>query len=138
MTSSITIVLVHGAGTGPWVWGRVVQALSVPTLAIQFPGRVTPTTPDEGAAEVVTQLDERGLSSVLLVLHSVAGVLAPGLAARLGHRMRKCVFLAAVIPPNGGSFVDTLSFPERLIIKVLFRLNRNGLKPSAAMIRREL
>jgi hypothetical protein len=44
----------------------------------------------------------------------------------------------SVIPPPGGAFVDVLPLPNRLILRLLFKLKRRGLKPSAAMIRREL
>lgn len=138
MADHSTIILLHGAGTGAWVWQRVLDTLDVPALALDVPGRSAGVTPDSCAAELMDEIDRRDLSSVVLVLHSLAAVLAPGLAGRLGSRLTNCVFVSGIIPPEDGAFVDALPLPNRLILRVLFKLNRRGLKPSAAMIRREL
>lgn len=133
-----TILLLHGAGTGAWVWERVVPDLSAPALALDVPSRSEGATPDSCTDALVRDLNDRQVGSVLVVLHSLAGVLAGPLASRLGSRLRHVVFVGAVIPRSGGSFVDELPFPNRLILKTLFFFNRSGLKPSAGMIRREL
>jgi len=133
-----TILLLHGAGTGAWVWERVVPILSAPALALDVPSRLKGVTPDLCADQLVRDLDDRHVGHVLLVVHSLAGVLAGPLASRLGPRLRHMVFVGAVIPRSGGSFVDELPLPNRLIVNTLFFFNRSGLKPSASMIRREL
>ena len=133
-----THVLLHGAGTGPWVWDRVARALPRRALALDVPSRVAGVTPDSCADRLMSELDARNIGSVILVLHSLAGVLAAPLVARLGSRLRHIVFVAAVIPRPGGSFVDALPLPNRFILRLLFLFHRNGLKPSPAMIRREL
>lgn len=138
MESETTIVFLHGAGTGAWVWERVVKALSTPAVALDIPAEIDGATPENCARMLVAELDQKSIGSVVLVLHSLAGVLVSGLAERLGARLKQCVFVAAVIPPSGGSFVDALGFVDRLILRVLFKLNPRGLKPSAAMIRRQL
>ena len=130
-----TIVLLHGAGTGAWVWERVQASLQTSSLALDIPCRVAGATPDGCAAAIVSELDRRGVAEVVMVLHSLSGVLAAGLARRLGPRLKSCVFVASVIPPNGGAFVDALGFINRSILRILFRLNPRGLKPSAKMIR---
>jgi pimeloyl-ACP methyl ester carboxylesterase len=138
MSDKTTIVFLHGAGTGAWVWERVINELSVPAIALDVPGRSPEATPERCADALVAELDQRGIGPVILALHSLAGVLAPGLAARLGDRVKRSVFVAAVIPPSGGSFVDALGFMNRLILRVLFKFNPKGLTPSPAMLRAEL
>jgi pimeloyl-ACP methyl ester carboxylesterase len=133
-----TMVLLHGAGMGPWVWQRVIDRLDTPAVALDYPGRVAGATPAECAAAVVAELDRRKIGDVVLVMHSLAGVLSRGLSTRLGDRLQRCIFISAVIPPAGGSFVDALGFVNRMVLRALFRLNPAGLKPSPAMIRREL
>ena len=123
---------------GAWVWDRVINELPLPALALDVPGRVDGVTPDSCAVALVAELDRKGVDSAILVLHSLAGVLAPGLAARLGARLKRIVYVAAVIPPSGGSFVDALGFVNRVVLRLLFKFNQKGLKPSPAMIRREL
>ncbi len=138
MDSQPTVVFLHGAGTGAWVWDRVTQALDRPAIALEVPGRTVGATPDGCASQLVEQLYRQGIGSVTVVLHSLAGVLAPALAARLWSRLSHCIFVSAVIPPAGQSFIDTLGIANRLILRVLFAFNRGGLKPSPAMIRNEL
>ena len=135
MSNKTTVVFLHGAGTGAWVWERVMNELSVPAIALDVPGRSTGATPQNCAEALVAELDQRGIDSVILVMHSLAGVLAPGLVARLGARVKRCIFVAAVIPPSGGSFVDALGFVNRQILRVLFNLNPKGLAPSPEMLR---
>jgi pimeloyl-ACP methyl ester carboxylesterase len=116
----------------------VIDRLREPGVALDVPGRTPGVTPDSCAAELVREIDRRDLSSVVLVLHSLAGVLAPGLSRRLGGRLVRCVFVSAVVPPSGGAFVDALPLANRLILRLLFTLKPRGLKPSPSMIRREL
>lgn len=138
MSNKTTVVFLHGAGTGAWVWERAMNELPVPAIALDVPGRSAGATPEGCVDALVAELDQRGIDSVILVMHSLAGVLAPGLAARLGARVKRCIFVAAVIPPSGGSFVDALGFVNRFILRILFKLNPKGLTPSPEMLRAEL
>ncbi len=133
-----TLILLHGADTGAWVWERVLQKLTVPAVALDLPGRGRSITPDECAAALGTELNSRGIDSVIIVLHSLSGVLTSGLHARLGARLKRCIFLSAVIPPSKGSFVDALGFLNRFILRILFKFNSKGLKPSPSTIRNEI
>ncbi len=138
MSANTTIVFLHGAGMGAWVWERVINELPASAIALDVPSRSREATPERCADALVAELNHREVGSVILVMHSLAGVLAPSLAARLGDRLKRCIFVAAVIPPSGGSFVDALGFVNRLILRVLFKLNPKGLTPSPAMLRTEL
>lgn len=133
-----TIVFLHGAGTGGWIWNRVAEELPFPSVALDVPGRTPDATPHRVADQIVEQLDRRGVDSVSLVLHSLAGVLASGLADRLGTRIEGLVYVSAVVPPEGKRFVDSFGLMNRTVLRLLFRFNSRGLKPSPAMIRREL
>lgn len=138
MKNQPTFIFLHGAGTGAWVWDRVISALPVSSIALDVPGRKIGATPDSCSAEIFAELERRGVDSVVLVLHSLSGVLTAGLASKLGSRLKGCVFISAVIPPHGGSFVDALGVVNRVIIRALFKFNPKGLKPSPKMIRNEL
>jgi len=131
-------VLLHGAGMGSWVWDRTIASMTTPAIALDVPGRNPDATPDVCAARLVAQIDAAAVDDVVLVVHSLSGVLVPSMARLLGPRLRHVVYVSAVIPAPGRSFVDTIGFPGGLVLRVLFRFNRSGLVPSESMIRSEL
>ncbi len=133
-----TAILVHGAGVGPWIWDRVIEQTARSALALAVPGREPGATPDGCAARLAAEIDAAGIEEVVLVVHSLAGVLVPAMAERLGSRLRHVVYVSAVIPAAGTAFVNAIGFPAGLLLRVLFRFNRSGLVPSEKMIRREL
>ena len=107
-SSAATIVLVHGAGHGPWAWERVVDALEprgVPTVLVD---RRRPTAPDrrvigdlhENARLVRAALDATP-GPLVLVGHSAGGPIITEAAA--GHRrVRSLVYLCASMPDEEG------------------------------------
>ena len=133
-----TFVLLHGAGVGAWVWDKVRAEMSTRSLALEVPGRRPGVTPDACAAELVAELNGRAVEGVVLVVHSLAGVLVPALAQRLKLRLHRCIYVSGVVPPNGRAFVDAFPLVSRLVLRSLFRFNPNGLTPSPKMIEKEL
>ncbi|MGH8078794.1 MAG: alpha/beta fold hydrolase, partial [Lysobacter sp.] len=93
--SEITTVLLHGAGTGAWVWEPVINQMTSPVVALDVPSRHAGATPDGCAAVLVAELDRRGIDRVVLVVHSLAGVLVSALASRLEPRLKQCVYVGA-------------------------------------------
>ncbi len=107
-----TVVLVHGAGHGPWCWERVVAALEprgVPTVLVDR--RRAPR--EDGAADrrVIGDLHENARlvraaldatpGSLVLVGHSAGGPIITEAAA--GHpRVRRLVYLCASMPAEDG------------------------------------
>jgi pimeloyl-ACP methyl ester carboxylesterase len=140
------VVLLHGAGVGPWIWDRTRKHLHAESLVLTYPGRQSQATPETCAEAIAAELSRTASANtnpntndeIIIVLHSLAGVLAGPLAARLGGRLKKVVLLSAIVPSPGKTFAQALGFPARLVLPILFRLNSKGLKPSPAMIRNEL
>jgi len=134
-----TLVFLHGAGTGAWIWDCVLDRLPAPCASLDLPSRTPGATPETCADRLVETLEKQEVSQRLVfVLHSLAGVLAAPLAVRLGKRMHGCIYVGAVVPRAGQSFAQTLGFPARVVLPLLFRMHPDGLRPSAAMIRKEL
>jgi pimeloyl-ACP methyl ester carboxylesterase len=127
------IVLVHGACSHSGCWAPTVAALAagapnVPVLAVDLPGRGRSPVPLAGVTvggcvdEVVRQIEDATVGDVVLVGHSLAGVILPGVATLLGPgRVRRLVFVTCAVPPDGGSVVDVLRGPLRAIAAVAGR-----------------
>jgi pimeloyl-ACP methyl ester carboxylesterase len=61
---------------------------------------------------VVADVGEAKFDDVVIVGHSMAGLTAPGVVAKLGAaRVRELIMIAAFVPPQGLSVVDTLGGP---------------------------
>jgi pimeloyl-ACP methyl ester carboxylesterase len=137
--SKAALVLVHGASHAGDCWEPTVAALreiapDVQVLAVDLPGRrsnpgdLGNLTIDDCVASVVDQIDAAGLDEVVIVGHSMAGIIVPGVVARLGAaRVRRLVMLAACVPPDGCTVLDTLNgVLRRLVVRAA---RRNGSSP---------
>src|SRR3978361_1360832 len=116
------LVLVHGGAHAGDCWDLVVAELAcrepkLRVLAVDPPGRGR--SPANLAASsiagwvesVVAQLDGASLHDVVIVGHSLGGGIVPGVVARLGAARVREMILAAFIPPQGSSVVETLRGP---------------------------
>ena len=116
-----TFVLVHGAFQGGWVWHPVASLLQKGNHSVY-----TPTL--TGVGERVHLLEEsidldtyirditnvihfESLSDVILVGHSYAGMIITAVADKLPSKISHLVYLDAVVPEAGKSFLD-LAGPE--------------------------
>ena len=109
-------VLVHGAWHGAKCWERVTPLLTQAGYAVH-----TPTLPGQGerAAEISTDItldthiasvceyiESRNLRNVVLVGHSYGGVVITGVADRIAPRLKRLVFLDALIFDSGQSLAS--------------------------------
>ncbi len=131
MTRSFAL-LVHGGMHGAWCWEKVIPHLRHRTIAIDLPGRPgagkQPPTLDGFAEAVVDAInDEPG--DAVIVAHSLAGIVASAAAERAPGKIRKIVFVAAVIPPSGLCFWDMLPAPLRWFGKFLLSGDKTTIMP---------
>lgn len=105
-------LLVHGMSHGGWAWDRLAQRLERDGHRV-----VAPDLPGHGrraherrrasvaayARAVADAAIQAGLSRAIVVGHSMAGLILPGVAALVPARVRRLVFLAAVVLPHGRS-----------------------------------
>jgi pimeloyl-ACP methyl ester carboxylesterase len=106
-------VLVHGAWHGGWCWGRVAERLRAvghpvftPTLT-GLGDRAHLIAPHVGLAthveDVVATLEMEDLSDVVLVGHSFGSAVISGVADARADRIRRLVFLDALLLQSGQS-----------------------------------
>ncbi|MDN3059774.1 alpha/beta hydrolase [Streptomyces sp. SRF1] len=111
-----TFVLVHGGWRGGWTYRRTVDLLRglghtvfAPSLAGSgehhhlLSGDISLST---HITDIVHLIEFEDLTSVVLVGHSYGGMVITGVADRVPDRIRELVYLDAVVPTDGQSFLD--------------------------------
>jgi hypothetical protein len=93
-------------------------------IAIDLPGRgavdgdLASLNLEACATSVLGQIEQRvgAHRSLVLIGHSLAGVVIPGVVHRLGEkRVKKVIFVACCVPPTGKSVIDTIPRVVRLL-----------------------
>jgi pimeloyl-ACP methyl ester carboxylesterase len=118
-----TFLLMHGGGMGGWTWKfmrEILEAKGHKVFTPTFTGfgeRIHLIGRDVGnethVTDIVNVLHYEDLTDVILVAHSYAGTIAPGVLAQAGDRIRRVIFLDAIIPHAGERIVSLLGFaPE--------------------------
>jgi pimeloyl-ACP methyl ester carboxylesterase len=121
----LAFVLIHGGGLDTWVWERMIPLLDYPALAVRraAPGtNLNRLTITDSAKYIQSQIESTGFSRVILVAHSIGGVLAPVVATLLPQRVAHIVFVSANIPPEGNSAISIFSPSQRFGMAMWLRL----------------
>jgi pimeloyl-ACP methyl ester carboxylesterase len=115
---SANFVLVHGGGHGGWCWQRVARRLrdggadvSTPTLT-GFGERshldVATVTFETFVTDIVNVFTFEDLHDVVLVGHSMGGVIVPRVAEVVPDRIRRVVWLAGAVTADGESLIEAV------------------------------
>jgi pimeloyl-ACP methyl ester carboxylesterase len=125
------IVFVHGGKHDSRYWQPTMDAIArrqpkVRQLAVDLPGR-RGMPGDMSLAgcvkSAVEQIGAADMGTVVLVGHSLAGVTVPGIAGELGaSRVERIVAVSCCVPPQGKTTADTVSWPTRLVARLLERV----------------
>lgn len=112
-----TFLVCHGAWTSGAMWDRKM----VPTMASAGHDLIAPTYTGLGERahlaspevdlelhirDIVEVIRFRDLTDVVLVGHSYGGMVATGVADRVGDRVAQLIYLDAWVPANGQSLLD--------------------------------
>lgn len=114
-----TLVLVHGSGHTARVWAQLRAHLQHRSIAVNVPGRADRVAPiaevalDAAVTSLAADVEQSTKEPLVLVGHSSGGIMLPGLAARLGERVRHLVFVAGLCAPHGEVVMSTVR-PEAL------------------------
>ena len=111
--SKQTIVIVHGAWGGGWAFKKVESLLRQKGFDVYRPqltgqgDRVHLARPDIGLNthidDVVNTILYEDLRDIVLVGHSYGGMVISGVADRVPDRIRRLVYLDAMVPNDGES-----------------------------------
>jgi pimeloyl-ACP methyl ester carboxylesterase len=94
------------------MWDEVIEHLDHDALAVDLPGRrykpadLGTVTRRDWIQSVWEDIEAAGLDDVVLVGHSLAGFVIPGVAARLDGRARGLIFVTANVPAEGRAPVE--------------------------------
>ncbi|HEY1120491.1 MAG TPA: alpha/beta fold hydrolase [Haloferula sp.] len=114
-----TYVLVHGAWQAPYVWNTVSEDLILQghkVIVVELPGHGTDTTPPhtlsldayrDKVIEALSIID----GEVILVGHSMGGMVITHVVEKVPSKIRKLVYLGAFLPASGQALTD-LAFSD--------------------------
>ena len=124
-------VLVHGAWQAPYVWDAVKASLEQNgnhVTVVELPGHGSDQTPPQTISldtykskvlDAISKIDGK----VILVGHSLSGMVISSVAEQIPTKIEKLVYVAAYLPTSGQSLKDladmdaaTSQLPRNLII----------------------
>jgi len=115
-----SFLLLHGGGMGGWVWRYIAGPLRAAGNEVHTPtftglgervhliGRdITCAT---HVADVMGVIEHEELTDVVLVAHSYAGSVAPGIVAAAAGRIARVIYIDAIVPHGGESVVEAMGY----------------------------
>ena len=121
---SKTFVLVHGGWQAPYVWqvvkhqlearGQKVIVVELPAHGDDFtsPANVSIDVYRDKVIDVMQGIGGR----VVLVGHSLGGVVVSAVAEKIPAKIEKLIYIAAFIPANGQSLLDLASTDQQSLL----------------------
>jgi pimeloyl-ACP methyl ester carboxylesterase len=109
-----TYVLVHGAWQAPFVWDSIkvkLQAQGDKVIVVELPAHGDDTTSPANVSmdiyrnKVVNAINEIN-GKVILVGHSMGGVVITEAAEKIPNKIEKLIYIGAFLPANGQSLID--------------------------------
>jgi pimeloyl-ACP methyl ester carboxylesterase len=146
-----TVVLIHGAWAGAWVWDRLLPYLKTANLdcvALDLPGNGSDAL-DPASIDLETCLTHvhgevlKLTAPVSLIAHSGGGNIASAFAERWPDLVARIVYVAGIMLANGMSFVDVVTqaiaeYPDAVGVNnsVIYSSDRrvSWVEPAAAAI----
>ncbi len=128
-----TLALIHGAWHGAWCWEKVVPQLqnkhnilnlNLPGRDYQQPGDLKDINLSTYVEHVVQQL-EKISDPIILVGHSMAGMVISQVAEHIGDRLSALVYIAAFVPKHHESLFDITRLAEEPGISTEFIANQS-------------
>ncbi len=134
-------VLVHGAFSGAWIWGPLLDRLKATGHSVEvfdLPGSGDDHTPAsevtlDGCATRLCEVLASKSEPAIVAGNSMGGVVATQGAARCPSRVRALVYVTAFLPKDGQSLLDLTQLPEGAGDQVQANITIEGEPPVATM-----
>jgi pimeloyl-ACP methyl ester carboxylesterase len=135
-----TYVLVHGAFAGAWNWEGIVDRIEAAgdrAVTLDLPAHGDDPTAAEDATlqdytdEVVAKLDAEG-APVMLVGHSMGGLVISQAAEARPDKVKKLVYVAAFLVPDDTSLLEAGSGDMESTLQMYVTLSSDGLTGTLA------
>ncbi len=119
-------LLIHGAMRGAWLWERLMPLLMKGggnPIAIDLPGHGDRSTDRKGITmssyieDVQNFIRTENLHDLVLVGHSMSGIIISKIAEEMPDRIKHLVYLAAAVPKNNDALVDLLTRERQTMIR---------------------
>ncbi len=113
-----TYLLIHGAFRGAWLWERLMPLLmkgAANPIAVDLPGHGQRSADRRGVTmsgyvdDVMNFIRTENLREVVLVGHSMSGIIISKIAEEMPDRIKHLVYLAAAVPKDGEALIDLLT-----------------------------
>lgn len=110
-------LLIHGAMRGAWLWDKLMPLLMKGggnPIAIDLPGHGyrkaegSFVTMSNYISDVIDFIRKENLRDLVLVGHSMSGIVISKVAEEVPERIKHLVYLAAVVPKDNEALIDLL------------------------------
>lgn len=121
---SKTFVVVHGSWQAPWAWGNVESQLikaGQKVVVIELPAHGDDTTLPINTSldiyrdKVIAAIDKMK-GKVILVGHSLGGMIISEIAEKIPGKIEKLVYIGAFLPANGQSLLDLANMDKQSLL----------------------
>jgi len=121
-----SFLLIHGAFRGAWLWERLMPLLmkgGASPIAYDLPGHGDRSGDRKGITmstyidDVVDFIHKENLKDLVLVGHSMSGIIISKIAETMPERVKHLVYLAAVVPRNNEALIDLLTKERQAVLR---------------------
>lgn len=111
-------LLLHGAMRGAWLWHKItpiMEQAGTNVIPYDLPGHGTRASERAGITmsryinDVLSYIDRNDLRDLVLVGHSMSGIIISKIAEETPDRIKHLIYLAAVVPRDGDALIDLLA-----------------------------
>lgn len=132
------VIFISGAGLSSWIWDEVASKIHAPSIVADYLAvrQNKNASLEDYVSAAAKSAEQLKANKVIIVAHSIGGVVGIELARQLGDRAAGIIGVSAAMPIPGGNFFSCLPFPQKVIMPIIVKLA--GTKPPESAIRNGL